>query len=69
MSLASANLLLFIVGYMCLYPLPSLIAYLRGHRNFAGITCLNLLLGWTFIGWVVSLVWALTDGGPRRTKR
>jgi hypothetical protein len=41
-----------------LYFLPSII----GHRKqaFAGIFLVNLLLGWTVIGWIVALVWACT---------
>jgi hypothetical protein len=34
---------------------------------------LNLFLGWTFVGWVVSLAWAFTgdteDPGPRKRYR
>lgn len=29
-------------------------------KNFGAIFALNLLLGWTLVGWVVALVWALT---------
>lgn len=36
------------------YALPGLIARSRGHRNWRGILVLNLLLGWTVIGWVGS---------------
>lgn len=43
-----------------LYFLPSLIAIIKGRRNKTAIFALNILLGWTFIGWVVSLVWSLT---------
>jgi len=41
-----------------MYFLPSII----GHRKqaFAGIFLVNLLLGWTIIGWVAALVWACT---------
>jgi hypothetical protein len=28
-------------------------------RNASAIIALNLLLGWTFLGWVIALVWAL----------
>jgi hypothetical protein len=27
-------------------------------KPFAGIAILNVLLGWTFLGWVGALVWA-----------
>jgi Superinfection immunity protein len=42
-----------------MYFLPSLIALVRGKRDVAAIVVLNFFLGWTVIGWVVSLVWAL----------
>ena len=48
-----------------LYLLPSICAFMRGHPSKAAILILNIFLGWTFIGWVVSLVWAFTD--TRRT--
>jgi hypothetical protein len=44
-----------------IYFLPSLIALLRRHHNSGAIVALNLFLGWTLVGWVVSLVWALTN--------
>lgn len=42
-----------------LYLLPAYVAYRRGHRNSVAILALNLLLGWTLLGWTVALVWAL----------
>jgi len=42
-----------------MYFLPSLIAIVRSKRDILGIVLLNFFLGWTFIGWVVALVWAL----------
>jgi len=42
------------------YFLPTIIALLRGHRNALAIFLLNFFLGWTFIGWVVALVWSAT---------
>ena len=44
-----------------LYFLPSICAFTRGHPSKAGILILNIFLGWSLIGWVVSLVWAFTD--------
>ena len=43
-----------------LYFLPTIIAFVRHKRNFGAILALNLLLGWSLVGWVISLVWALT---------
>jgi hypothetical protein len=42
-----------------LYFAPALIAGYLKHRQFQGILILNVLLGWTFIGWVAALIWAV----------
>lgn len=42
-----------------LYFAPALIAGHLKHRQFTGILLLNMLLGWTFIGWVAALIWAV----------
>lgn len=47
---------------IALYFLPSIIG--RNKRNFAAIFVLNLLLGWTLVGWIVALIWALTVDAP-----
>jgi hypothetical protein len=46
-----------------LYFLPTMIAYIRGRHNKITIMVLNLCIGWSVIGWIVSLVWAL---GPNQ---
>ncbi|MBW5800058.1 superinfection immunity protein [Halomonas elongata] len=51
------EILLVIAAYM----LPTLVAALRKKRNTLAIGALNVLLGWTFIGWVVALVWSLAS--------
>ncbi len=43
---------------LALYFLPTLIG--RNKSNVGAIFVLNLLLGWTVIGWIVALVWACT---------
>jgi hypothetical protein len=43
-----------------LYFLPWIVAYYRGHQNTAAIALLNLFLGWSFLGWVIALVWSAT---------
>ena len=42
-----------------LYFLPAIIAFVREKRDAVSILVLNLLLGWTMIGWIIALVWAL----------
>ena len=48
----------FIIIGFALYFLPTLLGWKK--RNSGAIFALNLLLGWTVIGWIVALVWALT---------
>lgn len=49
------------------YFLPTIIAKRRGKTNFVAIFVLNLFLGFTMIGWVVALVWAVSrDNLPVR---
>jgi hypothetical protein len=50
---------------MALYFLPTLIGHEKD--NAVAIFVLNLLLGWTIIGWIVALVWALTVDTPQVT--
>jgi uncharacterized membrane protein len=43
---------------VALYFLPTIVANSRGHISTAGILVLNVLLGWTVLGWIFALVWA-----------
>ena len=51
------------IGGLCLLAIGTFIYFLpsyvgRNKKNATAILVLNLFLGWTFIGWVVALVWA-----------
>ena len=46
------------VGGLAIYLLPTCVAMARGRRQATAIGVLNVLLGWTFIGWAIALVWA-----------
>lgn len=48
----------FVLG---LYFLPFIVALCLSKRNKAGIFILNLFLGWTLLGWVGALVWAVCE--------
>ena len=55
------------IAFVLLFPyfLPTIIAILRRKANTGGIFVLNLLLGWTLIGWIAALVWSLSaDAQP-----
>lgn len=43
-----------------LYLIPWIIAARRDHHRRALISTVNVLLGWTVVGWGVALYWALS---------
>ena len=43
------------------YFLPFAIAFNKKRANTGATFALNLFLGWSLIGWVVALVWALKE--------
>ena len=54
---------------LAVYFLPTLIAYNRKHKSRAGVALLNLLFGWTLLGWIVCFVWACAgEPAPGDTK-
>ena len=48
--------MILMVAATALYFLPSIVAHNK--RDFAGIFLVNLLFGWTVIGWIIALIWA-----------
>jgi hypothetical protein len=47
-----------------MYFLPAIVALARSKRDLLAIFLLNLFLGWSVIGWVVALVWAVKAEAP-----
>jgi len=52
----------FTAGYM----LPWVVAAARGKANHWTVFWVNLLLGWTIVGWVIAIIMAM---GPHRVLR
>lgn len=52
---------LFIIAFAAglLYFLPTFLAYRKKH--FVTIALVNVFLGWTIVGWIFSIVWAIVD--------
>ena len=46
---------------MGIYFLPTTIADEKRHKNTTAIFIVNLFFGYTVIGWVIALIWALTE--------
>lgn len=58
--------ILSILGFV-IYFLPSLIAWKRKHHQLVPIVLLNIFLGWSVLGWVISLVWAFMSPSAAAT--
>lgn len=54
--------LVFLVIGMGFYLLPTLLAGYRNTQHATWIAVVNLLLGWTILGWVICLGWAAYGG-------
>lgn len=52
------KILFLLVGIVAIYILPTLVAVIFENPQKRKIVIINLLLGWTLIGWVVSLIMA-----------
>ena len=52
---ASVALLVILAG--C-YVIPTIVALFRGKVGVGGVIVVNILLGWTVVGWFVSFIWA-----------
>jgi RNA polymerase subunit RPABC4/transcription elongation factor Spt4/uncharacterized membrane protein YqaE (UPF0057 family) len=50
----------WILVILAIYFAPSMVAASRRHNSGAAIFALNLLLGWTVLGWIAAIVWAYT---------
>jgi len=53
----------FGIGFV-MYFLPTIIAFARNKRDTTAILLLNLFLGWSVIGWIIALVWAVKNDVP-----
>lgn len=52
----------FLIVAALFYFLPTIIG--RNKADFGGILLVNLLLGWTVIGWIMALIWACAAETP-----
>lgn len=58
------KILFYLFGVIAIYILPTLVAMVAGNSKKGKVILVNLLLGWTVIGWVVSLIMALKKDIP-----
>jgi hypothetical protein len=62
--LTFAVVCLMIAGSAALYLLPVLIGVARRVTDIGALATINILLGWTLIGWVLALAMALRSAPP-----
>lgn len=58
---------IILVVPVVIYMLPFIVAAMRGHQDTTAIFTVNLLFGWTVLGWIAALMWGCTSvrSGPR----
>ena len=56
---------IFVIIAAALYLLPTIVAVSRRHTAHGAIAVLNVFLGWTFVFWVIALVWACYEPRAR----
>jgi hypothetical protein len=61
------EILILICICVFVYFLPAIIAYGRDHHNSTSIFLLNLLLGWSVLGWIAAIIWAFTAVQVKQT--
>jgi hypothetical protein len=54
------------IAALIVYLAPSMIADARGRNDALLVTMVNILLGWTVIGWFAALAWARHPVSERR---
>jgi len=52
---------MFFIFLLFVYFIPSIAAF--NTKHFSSVFVINLFLGWTLIGWVAALAWAV--GSPK----
>lgn len=50
-----------VVAGLIFYLLPTISAAYSQHRHTPSIFLINLLLGWTLLGWVICLAWSCSE--------
>jgi hypothetical protein len=58
--------LLFFLAMVVFNFIPTIVAFKRRHRNSLAILIVDLLLGWTVLGWIACLIWAFSDNTEDR---
>jgi hypothetical protein len=58
MTLGATATILLLIAILVLYMLPTLIAFGREHPHREELAVINIVVGWTLIGWIAVFLWA-----------
>jgi hypothetical protein len=53
---------LFVIIGGVVYFIPTFVGFRK--KNFTPIALVNFFLGWTIVGWIFALIWAIVDKVP-----
>lgn len=70
MTFVASQKFFWLLGPVALatYLIPTIEAVIRKSPDALAIGALNIFLGWTFLGWVIALVWSLRSKEDRSVK-
>jgi uncharacterized membrane protein len=60
----STATILMLMAIVLIYMLPTFIAFGREHPRRQDVAVVNIILGWTLIGWLVAFLWATLAETP-----
>lgn len=55
----------FFLVFLIPYWVPTIVAFLRKHESRSAIAVVNFFFGWTLIGWILALIWAMSKTTSR----
>jgi uncharacterized membrane protein len=60
----STTTILMLIAIVLIYMLPTFIAFGRDHPRRQDIAVVNIVLGWTLVGWIGAFLWATLTETP-----
>ncbi len=67
--LSPGHIMVMVILFAVFYFVPTVVAWRRKVHKRTGITVLNLLLGWTVLGWIGALIWACSAETEEQARR
>jgi len=58
---AAVLIIIAVIIGIAIHFIPTFIASAKSHPSTGAIFAVNLLLGWTLVGWLGALIWALSN--------